>query len=83
MLLLCSDAQLVKYGAVAVVMSGGYKDNADTGETFTYTGEGGMKEGKQVRLIHTGSSGAPGQHVDTHDRIALANTAVQLALLFS
>jgi hypothetical protein len=41
----------VKYGALAVVMSGGYKDNADTGATFTYTGEGGMKDGKQVRCV--------------------------------
>jgi hypothetical protein len=47
---MCSDAQPVKYGALAIVMSGGYKDNADTGQTFTYTGEGGQKKGKQVRV---------------------------------
>ncbi len=35
-------------GAVAVCMSGGYKDNEDMGETFVYTGAGGQEKQKQV-----------------------------------
>jgi hypothetical protein len=29
-------------------MAGGYKDDEDTGETFTYTGAGGQKKKRQV-----------------------------------
>jgi hypothetical protein len=35
-------------GAVAICMAGGYKDDEDTGETFTYTGAGGQKQKRQV-----------------------------------
>lgn len=35
-------------GAVAICMSGGYKDNEDMGDTFVYTGAGGQEHQKQV-----------------------------------
>lgn len=38
--------------AYAIAMSGGYKDDADTGSTFWYTGQGGQKKGKQVGVPH-------------------------------
>jgi hypothetical protein len=46
-------------GAYAIVLSGGYKDDHDTGRELWYTGEGGQKGGKQVRASAAcGSAGA-------------------------
>jgi hypothetical protein len=39
-------------GAVAICMAGGYKDDEDTGETFTYTGAGGQKQKRQVSTTY-------------------------------
>lgn len=38
-------------GATAIILGGGYADDEDGGETFTYTGAGGQKNKRQVRLI--------------------------------
>jgi hypothetical protein len=35
--------------AYAITLAGGYKEDADCGATFWYTGEGGQEKGKQVR----------------------------------
>ena len=35
-------------GARAIVLSGGYKDDADHGSTMWYTGQGGQKNKQQV-----------------------------------
>ena len=35
-------------GAFAIVLSGGYEDDDDSGTQFWYTGEGGQAKGKQV-----------------------------------
>ncbi|WIA40211.1 hypothetical protein OEZ86_013596 [Tetradesmus obliquus] len=35
--------------AYAICLAGGYKDDADSGATFWYTGEGGQKAGMQVK----------------------------------
>jgi hypothetical protein len=35
-------------GAYAIVLSGGYKDDHDTGQELWYTGEGGQEKGHQV-----------------------------------
>jgi hypothetical protein len=43
------DARADVEGAYAIVMSGGYKDDDDEGAELWYTGEGGQKDGKQVR----------------------------------
>jgi hypothetical protein len=37
-----------KDGTAAIVLSGGYEDDEDSGETIVYTGAGGNKDGKQV-----------------------------------
>lgn len=37
-----------KQGTAAIVLSGGYSDDADYGDEIVYTGAGGNKEGKQV-----------------------------------
>jgi hypothetical protein len=34
--------------AYAITLAGGYKDDADSGATFWYTGEGGQEKGRQV-----------------------------------
>ncbi|KAH8094514.1 PUA-like domain-containing protein [Cristinia sonorae] len=42
------------HGAYSIVLSGGYEDDVDLGETFTYTGSGGRqktsREGKAIRM---------------------------------
>jgi hypothetical protein len=82
---MCSDEQEVKYGAVAVVMAGNHNDNADTGETFIHTGEGGQKDGKQVCCNNTGPRTALRQARPYRLFVtsASASTAVQLAQLKS
>lgn len=35
------------HGAVAITLSGGYVDNDDSGETFTYAGAGGQDKAKK------------------------------------
>lgn len=36
------------FGAESIVLSGGYEDDEDHGDTIIYTGHGGQKSGKQV-----------------------------------
>lgn len=40
-------------GAFAVCLSGGYKDDADEGATFWYTGVGGQSKGTAVSGLST------------------------------
>eukprot|EP01114_Cavostelium_apophysatum_P023546 TRINITY_DN8904_c0_g1_i2.p1 TRINITY_DN8904_c0_g1~~TRINITY_DN8904_c0_g1_i2.p1 ORF type:complete len:282 (-),score=29.01 TRINITY_DN8904_c0_g1_i2:150-995(-) len=37
-----------QYGAISVVISGGYEDDEDEGDTVIYTGSGGMENGVQT-----------------------------------
>lgn len=52
--MLCSAYRL-DYGpnATAICMAGGYVDDDDTGEEFTYTGAGGQRNKRQVRVTCT------------------------------
>lgn len=48
---ICCCRKDFMFGAMAICMSGRYRDNEDMGGTFVYTGAGGQDKGnKQVRF---------------------------------
>jgi hypothetical protein len=52
-----------KSGAVAIAMSGEYKDNEDMGETFVYTGAGGQEKDKTKQVSCSFASFCPDHYV--------------------